>query len=93
MQFNPLPQNRVVFCIAIRIRLLFGIRSTVCRCHRAFRDALESMSEQIISDKFIKLYYSNLAYAPEKLEIIYGPDSVAKFHDTDSVALFCGRYP
>lgn len=93
MQFNPIHQNRVVFCIAIRIRLLFGIRSTVCRRHRAFRDALESMSEQIISDKFIKLYYSNLAYAPEKLEIIYGPDSVAKFHDTDSVALFRGRYP
>lgn len=53
--------------------------------------AVERMSEQIISDKFVKLYYNHLAYTPEKLEVIYGADSIAKFHDMDDVALYITR--
>ena len=44
------------------------------------------MSEQLISDRFVKLYYNHLSRSPEKLEVIYGADSVAKFHDMDDVA-------
>ena len=53
---------------------------------RGRREAVERMSEQLISDRFVKLYYNHLAYTPDKLEVIYGADSVAKFHDIDSVA-------
>lgn len=43
------------------------------------------MAEQLIADKFVSLYYNNLAYNPYLLGNLYSLNSTVKYHDMGEV--------
>lgn len=40
------------------------------------------MAEQILKDKFVEYYYTNMAYYPQELQNIYGENSILSINDT-----------